>query len=249
MEKRIRKLVVCVAVACGVATGACGGSSGPSSPSPSSSSTPPLTQTQIGSLESAFTSVENSLLVQQFLIQVLNEDNSPTVTSVPINVSQACSDSGTAGLTGTVNQNVGPTGGTSSLNASLTITFSKCTSGGVELDGTLSSSGQINANNTNTPAAAIVNPVTFTLSGSSTFILNGVTGTSAFSCSNSVNVNLQAGTLSAITSTGNATLQYPTGQNTTSVPCSGFSSGFQAPAQAQPQLLSPRVGIAQAERR
>jgi hypothetical protein len=60
-----------------------------------------------------------------------------------------------------------------------------------------------------------------------------------------VNVNLQAGTLSGITSSGNATLQYPTGQNTTSVPCSGFSSGFQAPAQAQSQLLSTHVGNAQ----
>jgi hypothetical protein len=229
MEKRIRKLVVGAAVACGVTAGACGGSSGPSSPSQGPPSTPPLTQAQIVSLESAFTSVENSPLTKQFIIQVLNEDNSPTITSVPVNVSQACSDGGTAGLTGTVNQNVGQTGGTSSLNANLTITFSKCTSNGVELDGTLSSSGQITANNTNTSAAVVVNPVTFTLTGSSTFILNGVTGTSAFSCSNSVNVNVQAGTLSGITSSGNATLQYPTGQNTTTVPCSGFSAGFQAP--------------------
>jgi hypothetical protein len=42
-------------------------------------------------------------------------------------------------------------------------------------------------------------------------------------------------------------VQYPMGQNTTSVPCSGFSSGFISPAVAQGQLrlLSTHVGIGQ----
>ena len=223
-KMQIRMLGISVAVACVVATGACGSSGGssPTQPSPS-----PLTQAQITSLEAAFTSVENSQLSQQVFTQIFSEIKAAyvtgsTATSFPVNTSQACADAGTAGVTGTVS--ISP-GAMFSLSSNLMITFSKCTSGGVELDGTLPSMGQINGVNTDT-ASVIVNPVTFTISGSSTFVLNNVTGTSAFSCSNSVNVNSQTGVVSGTTSTGNVTLQYPTGQNSTSVPCSGFSSGF-----------------------
>jgi hypothetical protein len=225
MEKKIRTVGVSMVVACVVATAACGSSSGSSNPTQPSSSS--LTQTQIASLEAAFTNVENSQLSQQVFSQLFSEINTAygagsTATSFPINVSQACADAGTAGMTGTVS--VSP-GATFSLNANLSITFSKCTSSGVELDGTLSSVGQVNGVNTNL-ASVIVNPVTFTISGTSTFLLNNVTGSSAFNCSNSVNVNSQTGAVSGVTASGNATLQFPTGQNSTSVPCSAFSSGF-----------------------
>jgi hypothetical protein len=222
VERIVRKLLISGAVACGAAITACGSSS------PTQPSAPALTQTQTGNLEAAFARVENSTLVKQFLVQFFNEANDAynagsTATSFPINVSTGCSDAGTAGLTGKVveDANAGP-GGKYSATATLAITFSKCTSGGIEIDGTLSSVGQINGDDTH----AIINPVTFTISGSSSFVLNGVTGTTAFTCSNSVNVDFTAGTSSGITSGGNAILHYPTGKNQTTVPCSDFSSGF-----------------------
>jgi hypothetical protein len=220
MEERIQKLAVSVVVACGLAVAACGSSN--SNPSPTQPSTSPLTQAQITSLETAFTTVENSV-APQVLPQVFAEGTNSTATSLPVNVSQPCPDAGTVGTTGTASL-VSSSGTKETVGANLAITFSKCTAGGVELDGTLAGMGQLNIDTST--ANIVVNPVTFTISGTSTFIVNGVTGTTVFACSNGLNVNLSAGNTSGITSTGNVTLQYPTGQNTTTVPCSGFSSGF-----------------------
>jgi hypothetical protein len=220
MEERIQKLAVSVVVACGLTVVACGSSS----PNPTQPSNPPLTQAQITSLETAFAKVENAV-APLVLPQVFAEGTSSTATSLPVSVSQPCTDAGTAGTTGTVSA-VSSSGTKGTVGANLAITFSKCTSGGVELDGTLSGMGQLNVDTST--ANIVVNPVTFTISGTSTFILNSVTGSTAFACSNSLTVDLNAGTTSGIASTGNATLQYPTGQNTTTVPCSGFSSGFNA---------------------
>jgi hypothetical protein len=222
---KIQKVAVLVAVACGLTAGACGSSG----PSPTQPSTAPLTQAQITSLETAFANVEN-VVAPQVLPQVFSQGTNSTATSVPVNISLPCTDAGTVGTTGTASL-VSSSGTKDTVGANLVITFSKCTSAGVELDGTLSGMGQLNVDTST--ANIVVNPVTFTISGTSTFILNSVTGTTAFACSNSLTVDLSAGTTSGITSTGNATLQYPTGQNTTTVPCSGFSSGFNA------SLLTP----------
>jgi hypothetical protein len=219
MEERFRKLALSVAVACGLTVAACGSPGGPSQ-----SSTPPLTQAQMASLEAAYATVENGL-APKILPQVFSEGTDADAASLPVNVSQFCTDSGTANATGPVTA-VSNSGTKGTVGANLVLTFSKCTSGGVVLDGTLSGVGQLTIDTST--ANIVVNPVTFTISGTSGFTLNGITGTTTFACSNSLMVDLNAKTQSGIASTGNATLQYPTGQNSTTVPCSGFSSGFNA---------------------
>jgi hypothetical protein len=212
---RVRLFVLMTAV---YGLAACGSSgSGPSTPS----GPPPLTQAQIMTLEDAFASVENTIAPQIFP-QVFAIAMNATGNVVPLSVSAPCADGGTVGITGTVTGM--PSSNTKAvMSTNVTIAFSKCMAKGVELDGSLPSVGQMNVD-LRTPNV-VVNPTTFTISGTSSFSLGGVTGTTMFACSNSLTVDLNAKTDNLVT-TGNATLQYPTGQNTVVVPCSGFSDGF-----------------------
>src|ERR1700733_12562520 len=152
MEEKIQTLALSVVVACGLTVVACGSSN----TSPTQPSTAPLTQAQITSLETTFATVENTV-APQVLPQVFSEGTDSSGTSLPVNVSEPCPDAGTAGVTGTVNL-VSSSGTKDTVGANLTITFSKCMSGGVELDGALSGVGQLNLDTSTTNI--IVNPVT-----------------------------------------------------------------------------------------
>ncbi len=134
-----------------------------------------------------------------------------TTFTVPISGTAPCPDSGSTTISGSVSGSISDSG-SGSETMSMQIGFSNCKSSGILLQGNpnLTFSGQFNFSN-----AILANGSTFTLGGGITFVLNGVTGSAAFACTDSIN-----GATFAVTQSGNVTFQYGQGTSTTS--CSSF---------------------------
>jgi len=127
--------------------------------------------------------------------------------------STSCPESGSATLSGTVTDNTTVNGGgTAGLNVQ--IGFSNCRSAGILIQGnpSLSLGAKYNFSN-----FVLVDPLTFSLGGGVTFVLDNVTGSVSFNCSGNVNVSTFVPTQS-----GAITLQYPVGHNATTVSCDAF---------------------------
>jgi hypothetical protein len=130
-----------------------------------------------------------------------------------ISGSAACPQSGTVSVTGVLTDNTNSSGtGTAGIN--MQIGFSNCSSAGIILRGNpnMTLGAQYKFSN-----FQLVNPLTFTMGGGISFVLDGVNGTIAFNCSGNIDVNSFA-----VSEAGTVTLQYPTGQNTTTMSCASF---------------------------
>jgi hypothetical protein len=180
-----------------------------------------LTATQINAIEGLFIAVEKSTAPVLFS-QVLNcAPPACTVTSnttATINVAAPCPDSGTVNITAMLTAVMA--GASVSTSTTGPIGFSNCSGGGVQLQGSLLEGAQVQVTN-----LEVVNPSPFTITGSTTFVVNGVTGSISFNCTNSLTFVSVTPLKTVVSASGNATLQYPVGQNTTTAPCAAFN-GF-----------------------
>jgi hypothetical protein len=179
---------------------------------------PPITQSEISQLAKAIATagrpVLNALVTLVFGL-------SSTGTST-LDTTQPCQDGGTAHAFGpvTITSDAAGTGGSIAVDTSLV--YATCTIGGTVLDGgPLEIKGQLNV-----VASTIQQPVQFTITGSHTFVVDGVTGSVAFSCNSSLTIDRNTFAPTALIATGNASLQYPTGQNPTMAPCQTFADAF-----------------------
>jgi hypothetical protein len=224
MRNNLGSFVICVLA--GLALASCGSSSSQPGSAPTQTQPPPaLTQAQTTSVVTAITNVENAV-APQLIQEGIKDIAQSTTSSVPVGISQACADAGTVTAMGTASITPAASNpGTASINMTSSINYAKCTSAGVELDGSLGSTGLMNFAVSNA-GATIASPVTFTITGSHTFVINNVTGTISFNCLNSLSFDPNTNTFTALVATGPAVLQYPTGQNPTNSLCSTFASGF-----------------------
>lgn len=218
-----------------VTTIACGGSGNPTQPSsnptppsaagaptPPPSSTSTLPQAQVNNIRAAVDpalalalskigSALTTLGVKDGVRQMPYRITPESTRSV--SGSTSCPDSGTATISGTVTDNT-TVNGAGSAGLNLQIGFSNCRSAGILIQGnpSLLLAAQYNFSN-----FRLVNPLTFTLGGGITFVLDNVTGSASFNCAGNVNVSSFLPSLG-----GSITLQYPVGRNATTVSCDAF---------------------------
>ena len=215
MIRRGCPLVAGVSLAFVVA--ACGGSS-PSAPTPVVKST--ITATETGQVASSIASVAVPLIyatIGQVVTKV--QGVSGTFTLDP---TQTCSGGGTARSTGPLVVVLNSSGTTGSMTQDSLLTYTSCVSGPVVLDG-----GPLEIKGTMSAVASVVqNPVNFTITGSHSFTVDGQSGRVTFDCSNSMVVDLEKFGVRSLTATGNATIQYPVGQGSTTVSCQTFADAF-----------------------
>jgi hypothetical protein len=198
---------------------ACGKSN--SSPTSPSGGSGPLTQAQITTVSAAvgpgislaLSALDSALSNAVLSVGRKKESVHIEATTTPIAASQACGGGGTVSVSGSVVNGTTINGG-GSVTINMAIGYSNCTENSVRLQGNpnLTMGGAINFSN-----FAPVSPVTFTTGGGLLFTLNGTTGSMAFDCTDKVDAATFFDTQS-----GNVTLQYPRGENNTTVACSAF---------------------------
>jgi hypothetical protein len=183
----------------------------------------PLTQTQINQVSAAvspaislaFSKMSTALTNTSFAIKARAKDGRVHTesTSFPFSGSAACDSGGSISVSGALVDATNSQGsGTVSMN--MTVGLSSCVEAGVKLQGNpnISFSGSFNFSNFD-----LVNPATFSLGGGFLFTLDGVTGSATYSCNETIDVNTFT-----VSDGGTVTLQYPVGQNSTPLSCSGF---------------------------
>ena len=215
-------VTVCAAAACG---------SSPASPSPTgnngggngtgSTGTPTpqptvaaLTIDQTHTLESTFIGAENAMTAP-----ALNELEQLDETATAFTATANCDGGGTAGVSGPLTPLTDASGAVTAEDFNWSIVFTNCAASGVVLQGTLNTAGHMSQPAENTVL------VTFSITGSNTFTFADHTGTTRFNCTNSLTIDLDTQTPTLVAG-GSATIQYPTGQNEATAPCSDFATGF-----------------------
>jgi hypothetical protein len=139
-----------------------------------------------------------------------------------LDATQSCSGGGSVRSVGPLVVVLDSTGTTGSMTLDTLLTYANCAVNSVRLDsGPLEIKGTISA-----VASAVQNPVPFTIAGTHSFTLDGASGSVTFACSNSMVVDLDAFAVRSLVATGNATIQYPVGQGTATVPCQTFADAF-----------------------
>jgi hypothetical protein len=224
------KLFGAMIMACSiVSAGACGGSS-PTQPSSGDSQsdaapnpvTTELTATEINHIRAAVNPALSLALSKiGTALSTLGVKNGvrsvitpiQPMSTTPISASTACPESGTATVSGTVDDNTNSSG-SGSANVNFQIGFSNCRSAGIVIQGrpSLSFDVQFKFSQFN-----IVNPAHVRVGGAITFVLDNVAGSASFNCAGTVDLDTYA-----VNESGNVTLQYPEGQHTTAVACSAF---------------------------
>lgn len=199
------------------------GTSGTSGSSNGGTTAKPLTPSQISQVSAAvspavslaFSKMSTALTNTTFAIRAnASEGRVRTeATSFPFSGTAACDSGGSITVNGSFTDSTNSRG-TGPVSMSMTVGFSSCVENGVRLQGNpnLTFGGTFNFSN-----FAIVNPATFNLGGGFLFTLDGITGSATYNCSDSINVNTFT-----VSESGNVTLQYPTGQNSTALSCSAF---------------------------
>jgi hypothetical protein len=74
--------------------------------------------------------------------------------------------------------------------------------------------------------------VTFTISGTHDFTVDGVEGTITFNCTNNMVIDPTTLMPTSVTATGSASLDYPSGQNPTTLSCQTFVNAISVPTPA-----------------
>jgi hypothetical protein len=179
---------------------------------------PPITQSEISQLATAI-GTANRPVLNALVTLVFGLTSTGTST---LDTTQPCQDGGTAHGFGPITITMDAAGTSGSIALDTSLVYAHCTIGGSVLDGgPLEVKGQLNV-----VASTIQNPVQFTITGSHTFVVDGVTGSVAFGCNSSLTIDLHTFTPTAFIATGNASLQYPIGQNPTTAPCQTFANAF-----------------------
>jgi hypothetical protein len=239
---RLRRLLLPVVVV-GLCLGvACGKS--PASPTPTnnnngnnngngSTSTPDpqpaLTADQTRALEGTFIGAENALTSP-----ALDELQKLDETATSFTASANCDGGGTVMVSGPLTPIKDGAGNVTAEDFNWSIAFSNCAANGVVLSGALGTGGHMSQPAENTAL------VTFSITGSNTFSVAGRTGTASFNCSNRLTIDFDSNTPTLVAD-GTASLQYPTGQNPATAPCSDFATGFtNVFAIGAPRLLQGR---------
>jgi hypothetical protein len=200
--------LVMAALASG-AIAACGSSTNPTTPA-----APPITQTEQSALvtaeATASTAVTNALLTS-----ISNLQSSPS----SVDVTAPCPQGGSVRAFGPIKATVDSTGTNGSVTATSTLTYTGCAVAAVVLDGgPLTIQGQLNV-----VASTIQSPVTYTISGTHNFTVDGVKGTISFNCTNNLFIDPATLMPTSVVATGTASLQYPAGQNQTALSCQTFA--------------------------
>jgi hypothetical protein len=193
------------------AIAACGGSSTTPTPTPAA---PPITQAETSELvtaeATASTAVTNALLTS-----IANLQSSAS----SVDVTAPCPQGGSARAFGPIKATVDSTGTNGNVTATSTLTYSSCAVAAVVLNGgPLTIQGQLNV-----VASTIQSPVTYTISGTHDFTVDGVQGTISFTCTSNLFVDPTTLMPTSVVATGTVSLQYPTGQNTTALSCQTFA--------------------------
>jgi hypothetical protein len=194
------------------AIAACGSSTNPTTPT--TPAAPPITQTEQSALvtaeATASTAVTNALLTS-----ISNLQSSAS----SVDVTTPCPQGGSARAFGPIKATVDSTGTNGNITATSTLTYTACAVAAVVLNGgPLTIQGQLNV-----VAATIQSPVTYTISGTHNFTVDGVQGTITFNCTNNMFIDPNTLMPTSVVATGTASLQYPAGQNQTALSCQTFA--------------------------
>ncbi len=180
----------------------------------------PITTAQTSQLASSIGSVAVPLIyatITQVVAKVQGVSGTYT-----LDVAQSCSGGGTARSTGPLAVVLDASGTTGSMTQDTLLTYTRCVMGSVVLDdGPLEIKGTMSA-----VASVVQNPVNFTITGTHGFTVDGQSGRVTFACSNAMVVDLDAFAVRSLVATGDATIQYPAGQGSTTVPCQTFADAF-----------------------
>lgn len=181
----------------------------------------PITTTEISQLASAIAST-GVPLTYGTIAQVVTKVQGVSGTYT-LDVTQSCSGGGTARSTGPLVVVLDASGTNGSLTPDTLLTYASCVVGPVVLDG-----GPLEIKGTMNGVAGVVqNPVNFTITGTHSFTVDGQSGSVTFGCSNAMVVDVAAFAVRSLVATGNATIQDPAGQgSTTTVPCQTFADAF-----------------------
>jgi hypothetical protein len=180
----------------------------------------PISTTEISQLAGSIASVAVPIIyatITQVVAKVQGVSGTYT-----LDVAQSCSGGGSARSTGPLVVVLDPSGTTGSMTQDTLLTYAKCASGAVVLD-----SGPLEIKGTMSAVGSVVqNPVNFTITGAHGFSVNGQSGTVTFACNNAMVVDLDAFAVRSLVATGDAKIQYPAGQGSTTVPCQTFADAF-----------------------
>jgi hypothetical protein len=180
---------------------------------------PPITQPQISQLASSIATAGQSVL-NALLQQLFNLPNS--TGTFTLDATESCPGGGTARAHGPVTATADASGENGTVTADFALEYAGCAVGTTVMDGgPLTIKGQLNV-----VSSAVVNPVMFTITGTHAFTIDGVAGTVTFACDNALTVDQDTITPVSLVATGDASLQFPTGQNPTTAPCATFAAAF-----------------------
>lgn len=206
-----RFLTLVMAVLASGAMAACGSST---NPTPTTPAAPAITATEMSELVTAeatsSTDVTNALLTS-----ISNLQSSASSVSV----TTPCPQGGSVQASGPIKATVDSTGTNGSVTATSTVTYTGCAVAAVVLNGgPLTIQGQLNV-----VASTIQSPVTYTVSGTHDFTVDGVQGTISFNCTNNMFIDPNTLMPTSVVATGTASLDYPAGQNQTALSCQTFA--------------------------
>jgi hypothetical protein len=189
---------------------ACGSSTSPTQTPPAPAITPAEQAELVTAEGTSSTAVSNALLTA---VSTLPSGGSSVDVTAP------CPQGGSVRATGPITGMVDGTGTGGSITATSALTYTGCTVAAVVLDGgPVTIKGQLNV-----VASSIQNPVTYTISGTHGFTVDGAKGTITFNCTDNMFINPTTLTPTSVVATGTASLQYPTGQNQTALSCQTFA--------------------------
>jgi hypothetical protein len=214
MPRFLRPVIVALALS---AIAACGSSTTPNPTTPTAPAITQVEQTELVTAEgTASIAVTNALLT--------SISNLPSGSST-VNATAPCPQGGSVQASGPVTGTPDGTGTGGTITATSTLTYAACSVTPVVLNGgPITVKGQLVV-----VADSIQNPVTFTISGTHNFTVDGVEGTITFNCTNNMVIDPTTLAPTSVTATGSASLDYPSGQNPTALSCQTFANAISAP--------------------
>ncbi len=202
------------------AIAACGSST---TPTPTTPTAPAITQAE----QSALVTAEGTASIAVTNALLTSISNLPSGAST-VNATAPCPQGGSVQGSGPITGTPDGTGTGGTITATSTLTYAACAVATVVLaGGPITVKGQLNV-----VADSIQNPVTFTISGTHDFTVDGVEGTITFNCTNNMIIDPTTLMPTSVTATGSASVDYPAGQNPTTLSCQTFANAISSPTPA-----------------
>jgi hypothetical protein len=211
MPRFLRPVLVVLASG---AIAACGSST---TPTPTA---PPITPAE----QSALVTAEGTASTAVTTALLTSISNLPSGAGT-VNATAPCPQGGSVQASGPITGTPDGTGTGGTITATSTLTYAACSVATVVLNGgPITIKGQLVV-----VAEAIQNPVTFTISGTHNFTVDAVQGTITFNCTNNMVIDPDTLAPTSVTATGSASLDYPAGQNPTTLSCQTFANAISPP--------------------